>query len=274
MLFVTPLLPRRDVRRDALATQRSRQGPRGGDDGRPQPAPGMLAQAVTPAEQLFCARQWVAGTIGGGDLQPAAKPEGAAPRSRQSRGDRLRIAYLSADFCNHPVAYSIAGLFEAHDDSRVATIGVSYAVNRDDEMSRRLRNAFGEFIDVQDKNNRDVARLLTDLRTDIAIDLTGHTRGSRSGILAFRPASVQVNYFGYSGTMGAEFIDYSGDFVSGNAWILNAGPLAFFGEHVAVANAASLHLDAHLSCARRGNFAFDDLEIGSRLGNFRRLHWC
>ena len=36
----------------------------------------------------------------------------------------------------------------------------------------------------------------------------GFTQSSRTGIFARRPAPIQVNYFGYLGTMGAEYIDY------------------------------------------------------------------
>ena len=43
---------------------------------------------------------------------------------------------------------------------------------------------------------------------DIAIDLTGHTKGGRTSLFAQRIAPVQINYRGYSGTMGAEFMDY------------------------------------------------------------------
>ena len=43
---------------------------------------------------------------------------------------------------------------------------------------------------------------------DILIDLTGYTAHGRTAILAHRPAPVQVSYIGYSGTMGADFIDY------------------------------------------------------------------
>src|SRR6202035_4390970 len=42
----------------------------------------------------------------------------------------------------------------------------------------------------------------------IAVDLKGYTTDSRPGILAHRPAPIQVNYLGYPGTMGVEFIDY------------------------------------------------------------------
>ena len=51
-------------------------------------------------------------------------------------------------------------------------------------------------------------RLINELRADIAIDLGGHTENSRPGIFRERPAPVQVSYLGYTGTMGADFIDY------------------------------------------------------------------
>jgi len=47
------------------------------------------------------------------------------------------------------------------------------------------------------------------LAVDIAVDLNGHTAGARLGLLACRPAPVQVQYLGYLGTMGADFIDYA-----------------------------------------------------------------
>jgi len=46
------------------------------------------------------------------------------------------------------------------------------------------------------------------MEVDIALDLMGFTEGSRTEILAFRPAPIQVNYLGYPGTMAADYIDY------------------------------------------------------------------
>ncbi len=50
--------------------------------------------------------------------------------------------------------------------------------------------------------------MLRESEIDIAVDLKGFTANSRTGILALRPAPVQVNYLGYPGTMGAPYIDY------------------------------------------------------------------
>src|SRR2546425_511647 len=76
------------------------------------------------------------------------------------------------------------------------------------------------------------------------------------------------------GNAGPHFIDDACHFMSGNARILNSWPESFFREHVAVADATGLHLNAHLSCTRLRNLALDKLEICSGFRNLRRLHWC
>ena len=57
-------------------------------------------------------------------------------------------------------------------------------------------------------SDQEVAALMREAEIDIAIDLNGFTQGGRLPILARRPAPIQVNYLGYSSTMGADFIDY------------------------------------------------------------------
>src|SRR5262249_54026178 len=57
----------------------------------------------------------------------------------------------------------------------------------------------------------DVPQALAEARRaglDIAVDLNGHTTGSRTELFASRVAPVQVAYLGHPGTMGARFIDY------------------------------------------------------------------
>ena len=72
----------------------------------------------------------------------------------------------------------------------------------------RLERPFEGFIEAGDKTDREIADLLRDLEVDIAVDLKGLTKGARPGIFALRPAPVQVNYLGYPGTMGVDYIDY------------------------------------------------------------------
>jgi len=143
----------------------------------------------------------------------AAKPRGArarsgsAPPARQA-GDRIRVAYLSADFYDHAMAYLMAGVFERHDRSRFEVTALSLGAGREGEMRSRLMRSFEHFVDLSATSDPDAANRIAGLGIDIAVDLMGYTLNARSAIVARRPAAIQVNYLGYPGTMGGDFIDY------------------------------------------------------------------
>ncbi|MBT8525364.1 tetratricopeptide repeat protein [Polynucleobacter paneuropaeus] len=121
--------------------------------------------------------------------------------------DKIRIGYFSADFKNHPVAFLIAELFELHDKSRFETYALSL-VRADDEMRGRLLGAFDHFMDVASQSDIEIAKLARELEIDIAIDLSGFTADSRTAIFSYRAAPIQVNWLGYPGTLGADYMDY------------------------------------------------------------------
>jgi predicted O-linked N-acetylglucosamine transferase (SPINDLY family) len=125
-----------------------------------------------------------------------------------SQPDKLRVAYLSSDFRFHPVATAIVELLERHDRSRFEILGVSLGRDDASEIRARLVRAFDAFHDVAAHSDRAIAELLRRLDVHIAVDLNGLTRGWRPGVLAHRPAPVQVLYLGYPGTTSAHFIDY------------------------------------------------------------------
>ena len=102
----------------------------------------------------------------------------------------------------------MAKVLETHDRKRFEVYGYSIGPAKDDDMRQRLIEAFDVFIDVHNMTDLDVALLARQDKIDIAIDLTGYTKYHRAGIFAYRAASVQINYLGYPGTMGADFIDY------------------------------------------------------------------
>jgi predicted O-linked N-acetylglucosamine transferase (SPINDLY family) len=160
----------------------------------------LLVVSDAPAEQRRCAELHVRATLGEGH-----EPLRHGTRRAQAR---LRLAYVSADFHEHATAYLAARLFELHDRSRFEVIGISYGPDDRSAMRERLTRAFDRFVDVRGLSDAQAARALHDMQIDIAIDLKGHTGGSRLGILAHRPAPLQVTYLGYPGTVGAAFIDY------------------------------------------------------------------
>lgn len=122
--------------------------------------------------------------------------------------ERIRIGYLSADYFNHATAFLITELIEKHDRSRFEVIGYSYGPDDKSPFRRRLVNAFDRFVDIRAAGHTEAAQRIFDDEVDILVDLKGYTRDARTDILAPRPAPIQVNYLGYPGTMGVDFVDY------------------------------------------------------------------
>ncbi len=159
-----------------------------------------LAIDIPAASQLQIARAYVA------DRYPTVQP--ALCAGERYRHDKIRIAYLSADFHDHATSYLMAELFELHDRDRFELTAVSFGPSREDGMRQRLRAAFPRFVEVGQQSDRTVAGQLRSWEIDIVVDLKGFTEGSRPGILAHRPAPIQVAYLGYPGSMGADYVDY------------------------------------------------------------------
>ncbi|MBX9823786.1 MAG: tetratricopeptide repeat protein [Xanthobacteraceae bacterium] len=122
--------------------------------------------------------------------------------------DRIRIAYLSADFREHPVAHSIVSLFEEHDRGRFEVSALSLCVDDHSEIRKRIALSCELFQDVGNKTDDEVAELIRANETDIVVDLGGFTQGCRPGIVAARPAPISVSYLGFAATMGVDYIDY------------------------------------------------------------------
>ena len=122
--------------------------------------------------------------------------------------DRIRLAYLSADFHTHPTAQLTVELFERHDRSRFEVLGFAFGPDDNSPMRHRLVKAFDRFDDVRQLGDLEIAQLLKSGEIDIAVDLNGHTHEARPGIFSHRPAPVQVNYLVYPGTTGANYMDY------------------------------------------------------------------
>ena len=160
----------------------------------------LLGLGVAPADLLACNKRFAA--------QKFPEPAFIVEHRPGLRPGKLRLAYLSGEFRPHPVSYLIAGLFERHDRSRFEVIGVSSGADDGSDTRARILGSFDRVLDVTMLNDRDAAKLLRDLDIDILVDLTGPTENSRTGILAHRPAPIQVSYLGYLATMGADFVDY------------------------------------------------------------------
>jgi predicted O-linked N-acetylglucosamine transferase (SPINDLY family) len=160
----------------------------------------FLAHSTDPADQLACAANWTR------DRYPPA-PQPLWTGERYSH-DRIRIAYLSADFHYHPMAHLMMRLFETHDRERFEVTALSFGPASDHPIRKRLEAAFDRFEDVSALSDFALAQRVRELEIDIAIDRKGFTQNARTGVFALRPAPIQVNYLAYPGGMGAPYIDY------------------------------------------------------------------
>ena len=121
--------------------------------------------------------------------------------------EKIRIGYFSADFNNHPVAFLIAELLEIHDRNQFEIYAFSLICAKD-QMRDRIISSVDHFIDVENKSDLEIAQLSRSFSIDIAVDLSGFTQYSRTGIFAYGAAPIQVNYLGYPGTTGSDYFDY------------------------------------------------------------------
>jgi protein O-GlcNAc transferase len=178
----------------------------------------LLSLPSSAADQLQCAKRFI-------------KDRSAFPpiwRSEVYSHDRIRVAYLSADFRDHAVALLTTGLFEQHDKSRFEVTGMSFGTAQNSPLRRRLEDAFEHFLDVANKTDGEIANLIRENEIDIAVDLMGHTQNGRLGILARRPAPIQVHYIGYAGTIGTNYLDY----ILADSTIIPEGHRRFYAEQV------------------------------------------
>lgn len=167
----------------------------------------LLAEpGFSALEQRACSETWMRER-----LAIAADARGTVPFQflPWSEGrQKIRLGYLSNDFQEHATAMLLVETLEAHDSARFELHAYSYGADDRKGMRARLCRAFHRFNDISPLSDAEAAKAINDDGIDILIDLKGFTDGTRTSILALRPAPVQVNYLGYPGTLGPNLCDY------------------------------------------------------------------
>ena len=149
--------------------------------------------------QLHVARNVIAQRFA--PLQPLAG-------TRPYRHDRIRLAYISSDFADHPVGLQIPRLIELHDRGRFDVVAISTGPDDASAARRRLMASFDRFHDQHGALPRETAELIRRLEIDILVELNGHTQHGSLEILRRRPAPIQASWLGYAGTTGAPYVDF------------------------------------------------------------------
>jgi FkbM family methyltransferase len=161
--------------------------------------------------------------------------------------DKIRLAYVSPDFREHPVGHLMAGIIEHHDPAKFETIAISLGLDDKGVLRQRFENAFGRFIDVRSKKSWEIAELIRSLEVDILIDLAGYTADSRTDVFSYRPAPIHVNFLGYPGSLGVDYMDY----ILADRIVIPEEHQKYYSEKVAYLPDAYLPTDSNLKIAER-----------------------
>ena len=181
----------------------------------------LMAFPSTAQQQLTCARHQMArsnAATSGFDDNAPLRPAAA----------RLRVGYLSADYRDHPVGRLVPEMLAQHDHGSVEVFGYALGLDDPGRVRRRIARACDHFVDLHHLSDQEAARQIHGDGIDILIDLTGPMTGSRMGILARRPAPIQVSFLGWPGTTGADCIEY----VIGDPFLTPGHHQAFYSEKI------------------------------------------
>ena len=163
-----------------------------------------LSQYLSPAEEKLIAESW--------SRHQSAQVQALASVQRFSypvrKRDKIRLGYFSNDFNSQATAHLIVGLFEQHDRDRFEVYAYSFGADDGSSWRKRIEAASDQFVDVTREGYTETAARMHRDEIDILLDFKGFTAESRPQVYAFHPASLQVNYLGFPGTIGADYMDY------------------------------------------------------------------
>lgn len=176
--------------------------------------------ASSDAERLAHAKawgDWAVARAGGPRLRPPC---------HSLDGRKLRVGYVSADFCQHTVGLFVEDVIREHDKGAFEIFAYSAGRVRDG-VTDAIR-AISQFRDVADLDDIALETLVRQDDIDVLVDLSGHTAGSRLTVFARRPAPVLVSWLGYFATTGLSCMDA----VLLDEWHAPVGTEAFFVEPI------------------------------------------
>lgn len=128
----------------------------------------------------------------------------AVPKVNPSR---LKIGYISGDFCNHAVRYFLEPVLDYHDHTRYEIFAYSNVLV-EDNITQLFKGKVDTWRDIARLSDEEAALIIRRDGIDVLVDLAGHTAGNRLRVFAYRPAAVQVSWLGYGCTTGVSEIDY------------------------------------------------------------------
>lgn len=177
-----------------------------------QTKPGVYPPFSSLFASLSAAQQQQVAQAHGSTYQERVKQQGQqlnfnfSGRGRVS--DKIKIGYISGDFRNHVMADLVIELFARQDRNQFEVYGYSLQPDDGSYQRQKLQRDADQFREISNLTAINAAQQIYADAIDILVDLAGYTDYGNPEILAYKPAPLIINYLGYPGTSGADYVDY------------------------------------------------------------------
>jgi len=161
-----------------------------------------IARIDNPEENLKIAKAW------SDKLSLSAKFFKVSFSHLKLKSKPLKIGYFSGDFQAHPVNMQLYPMYKIHHRPEFKIYAYSFGETDHSFYRTEMERGVDGFVDITGLHHTEIAKKINDDGINILVDLMGFTRNSKPEVLALKPAPIQISYLGFSGTMGADFIDY------------------------------------------------------------------
>ncbi len=121
---------------------------------------------------------------------------------------KIRLAYISPDFREHPVGQLFRDIIQHHSKDDFELIGYSLGIDDQSQIRSDIISKFDVIYDVRQQPSFVIEQAIRDQGVDILVDLAGYTADSRTEVFVGHPAPVTVNFLGFPGTLGLKCYDY------------------------------------------------------------------
>ncbi len=135
-------------------------------------------------------------------------PAAPRPAPRAAPGRRPRIGYVSSDLRDHAVGFAMTDVVETHNRAEFEIFAYDCGIATADNTRARIKAAAEHWTDLNGMDDQQAYAKIREDGIDILVDLNGYTKDARTKVFAMRAAPVQVNWFGFPGTMGSPYHHY------------------------------------------------------------------
>ena len=126
----------------------------------------------------------------------------------QYKHHKIRIGYLCGEFREQATSILMTRVWELHDKSNFEIFAFDNGWDDGSDYRQRIEKAFTKIFDISETSDLEVAKLIQANEIDILVNMNGFFGAERQLVFSYKPAPIQVNYLGFPGTIGINYIDY------------------------------------------------------------------